>query len=192
MVKTSRRKTRSKWSGVEGKFTEPLALDRRLPCIDRNAPTPPIFAADAQALRSRASATGSDLLNSLVHGPAAGRHSQAASPTHRQSFSDQSRPLVNRLFGGNVGSIWAPAMGEVNPAGDMPRSRSGSGAGFPRVQRDMAHSPSPWGTPDRTPQQDASNSFGSPTVPDFTVNRRSVDRYGSNGESTAAPFMPFG
>lgn len=149
----------------------------------RNAPTPPIL----ETRRTGTSATGSDLLNSLGH---PGRHVQAASPTHRQSFSDQARPLANRLFGGNFGSIWAPAMGEVNAAGEIPRSRSGSNAGFPRVQRDMAHTPSPWGTPDRTPQQDASNSFGSPTVPDFAGNRRS-DRYASNGDN-GAPFMPFG
>lgn len=149
----------------------------------RNAPTPPIGETRVR--------TGSTVIDSSATLEPSSR-GHATSPTHRQSFSDQARPLASRLFGGNFGSIWAPAVGEVNPAGEVPRSRSGSnGGGFPRVQRDMAISPSPWGTPDRTPQQVASNSFGSPTVPEFAANRRSVDRYGSNGDN-GAPFMPFG
>ncbi|KAJ9092496.1 hypothetical protein QFC19_008709 [Naganishia cerealis] len=150
--------------------------------------TPPI-AVDmgVHGVRPNTSSTASDLLNTLIHGPAvAARNSQASSPTHRASFAEASRPLPNRLFGGNFGSIWAPAVGEVNLTGDMMRSRSGSGAGFPRVQRDMAHSPSIWGPPDvnRTPQQDALNSFAS--------GSDSERHNGAVGDHANPPFTPFG
>lgn len=169
-----------------GRQVSPSSFVRRLGSrFSRNAPTPPA----AMGTPRTGPTTALELVNNLIN-PAVRRPSQVSSPTHRQSFSDQPRP-PNRLFGGNVGSIWAPAMGEVNSMGDIPRSRSGSGAGFPRVQRDSAHSPSPWGTPDlhRTPQQDAANSFGSPTVPDFSMRR--MDRHASYGDGNA-PFMPFG
>jgi hypothetical protein len=185
LTKNSRRK-RSRWFGAGGKHGL-IDIEARS-SLRRNAPTPP---AVMDTPRGGAPATAFDLVNNLVH-PVARRPSQASSPTNRQSFSEQPRP-PNRLFGGNVGSIWAPALGEVNAVRDVPRSRSGSGAGFPRVQRDAAHSPSPWGTgtPDlhRTPQQDASNSFGSPTVAEFSTRRG--DRQGSHGDGNVS-FMPFG
>lgn len=188
MIRSMRnsRRRKSRWFGAGGKHDlinfEPRSF------VYRNAPTPPAVAV-MDTPRGHAPATAFDLVNNLIH-PVARRPSQASSPTNRQSFSEQPRP-PNRLFGGNVGSIWAPAMGEVNAVGDIPRSRSGSGAGFPRVHRDAAHSPSPWGTPDlhRTPQQDASNSFGSPTVAEFTMKRG--DRQGSHGDGSVS-FMPFG
>ncbi|KAJ9097645.1 hypothetical protein QFC21_004681 [Naganishia friedmannii] len=153
----------------------------------RNASTPPA-AADlhAHGLRTGTSSTATDLLHTLIHGPTAGaRNSQTSSPTHRASFVDSSRPLPNRLFGGNFGSIWAPAFGEMNVAGDMARSRSGSGAGFPRVQRDSAHSPSIWGHSDihRTPQQDASNSFASGS---------DSERHNAPGDFGQTSYTPFG